>query len=94
MIRLETEDRALVFSGDTGWMDDLPESVADVNLFISECTMMEEGFEYHLSHERMTAERSRFRCDRIVLTHMGPDVLANLDRVEFETAADGLRLKV
>ena len=59
MLRVETEDRALVFSGDTGWMDDLPEQVADVNLFISECTLLEEGFEYHLSHERMAAGRIR-----------------------------------
>ena len=93
MLRVETDDRALVFSGDTGWMDELPRIVADVNLFITECTMVEEGFEYHLSHERLAAERSKFGCNRILLTHMGPDVLANLDRVEFETATDGLSVK-
>lgn len=94
MIRLENDDRALLFSGDTGWTEELPGQVGDVNLFICECTMIEEGFEYHLSHERMTQERRRFDCDRIVLTHLGSDVLGDLDRVQFETATDGLRLKV
>ena len=94
MLRVESEDRALVFSGDTGWMDELPANVADVNLFISECTMMEESFEYHLSHERLVAERARFKCDRILLTHMGPDVLANSGYIEFETASDGLSVKL
>lgn len=94
MLRIESEDRALVFSGDTGWMDQLPSDVADANLFISECTMMEEGFEYHLSHERLVTERARFKCDRILLTHMGPDVLANSGYIEFETASDGLSVKL
>ena len=94
MLRVETDDRALVFSGDTGWTDGLPALIGDASLFISECTMMQEGFEYHLSHERLELERARFVCDRIVLTHLGSDVLDDLDRVRFETASDGLRLKV
>lgn len=94
MVRVETDDRAILFSGDTGWTEGLPEQVGDVNLFISECTMIEETFEYHLSHERLCRERSRFSCDRIVLTHLGHDMIENLDRVNFETATDGLKIKV
>ncbi len=94
MLRVESDDRAILFSGDTGWTERLPEQVGDVDLFICECTMIEEGFKYHLSHERLSQERSRFDCDRILLTHLGSSVLGNLDRVQFETATDGLRLKV
>ena len=94
MIRVDAGGRALLFSGDTGWTDSLPGLVADVNLFICECVQMHEDFEYHLSHERLDKERSRFQCDRIVLTHLGSEVLSDLDRVNFETARDGLRLKI
>lgn len=94
MLRLETDDRAIFFSGDTGWHEQLPNRVGDVNLFISECVFMEECFEYHLSHERLKLVQERFSSDRIILTHLGSQVLDNLDRVGFETASDGLRLKI
>ncbi len=94
MLRVEAGERTLLFSGDTGWTDSLPTLAADANLFICECVQMQEGFEYHLSHERLDGERSRFSCDRIVLTHLGSEVLSDLDRVNFETARDGLRLKI
>ena len=94
MLRVEAGDRALLFSGDTGWTEHLPGDVGDVSLFICECVQMEEGFEYHLSYDRLSRERSRFDCDRIMLTHLGSEVLSNLDRVSFETADDGLRIKV
>jgi ribonuclease BN (tRNA processing enzyme) len=93
MLRVATDSRAVFFSGDTGWHEALPSQVGEVNLFISECTLLEEGFEYHLSHERMNRERERFECDRIVLTHMGADVLTNLDRVQFDVAEDGTLIR-
>ncbi len=94
MLRVEAGERAILFSGDTGWTEQLPSDVGDVNLFICECVLMEEGFEYHLSNERLERERARFSCDRMVLTHLGPEVLSDRDRVHFETAEDGQRLKV
>ncbi len=92
MLRVQNDTRALVFSGDTGWHDELPEKVRDVNLFISECVFYEERFEFHLSHERMQEHRDRFRCDSTILTHIGSEVLGELDRVQFDTSEDGSRI--
>jgi ribonuclease BN (tRNA processing enzyme) len=94
MLRVETDRRALFFTGDTGWHEALPEHVGDVNLLISECCMMDEWFEYHLSHDRLCAERARLRCERIVLTHLGQEVLDERAKLEFETADDGLKLTI
>jgi ribonuclease BN (tRNA processing enzyme) len=94
MLRVEAGDRAIVFSGDTGWTEALPPLVRDADLFICECVQMEERFEYHMSFERLERERSRLECDRVVLTHLGREVLDDRDRVRFETADDGLKLKV
>ncbi len=94
MLRVETDQRALFFTGDTGWHEELPYHAGDVNLLISECCMMAESFEYHLSHERLLAERRRFRCERNVLTHLGREVIDHRARVEFETADDGLKLSL
>jgi hypothetical protein len=92
MLRVDTANRSLVFSGDTGWHDELPEKVGDVDLFISECVFFEAEFEFHLSHHRLDRERSRFRCGAIRLTHLGSQVLENESRVRFDTAHDGLKV--
>lgn len=89
MLRVETADRSLFFTGDTGWHEELPERVGDVDLFISECVFLEERFEFHMSAERLDRERARFRCRRTVLTHLGSEVLGDLDRIPFEPVEDG-----
>ena len=94
MLRVENDERALLFTGDTGWHERLPERAGDVNLMISECVLMDEGFEYHLSHERLMRERERFRCERMILTHLGSEVLEGRDHVQFDTAEDGLRVRL
>jgi ribonuclease BN (tRNA processing enzyme) len=94
MLRVDTSARSLVFSGDTGWHEALPDKVGDVDLFISECVFFEDEFAYHLSHRRLDAERRRFRCGSIRLTHLGSQVLANESRVRFDCAHDGLRIPV
>ena len=94
MLAVSTAGHSLFFTGDTGWHEPLPAQVGDVDLLIAECTLLEDGFEYHISHERMVRERGRFDCRRIVLTHLGRDVLANMDVMQFDTADDGTKLEL
>lgn len=94
MLRVDTSGRSLVFSGDTGWHESLPDKVGDVDLFICECVFFDEEFAFHLSHRRLQRERARFRCGSIRLTHLGNEVLENEGRVVFDTAYDGLELSL
>ncbi len=94
MLRIDTERRSLVFSGDTGWHDALPTRVGDVDLFVSECVFFDHDFEFHLSHHRLDRERARFQCGALRLTHLGSQVLENEARVRFDTAHDGLRIEL
>ncbi len=94
MLRVDASNRSLVFSGDTGWHEALPAKVADVDLFISECVFFDDEFEFHLSHRRLDAERARFTCGAIRLTHLGRQVLDNESLVRFDCAHDGLRMLV
>jgi ribonuclease BN (tRNA processing enzyme) len=94
MMRVETGGKAIFFSGDTGWHEELPERVGEVDLFICESTLLEDNFEYHLSCSRLQRERQRFDCRRMLLTHLGSDVLENLEQVGFDITYDGLSLKI
>jgi ribonuclease BN (tRNA processing enzyme) len=92
MIRVRVDGKTVFFTGDTGWHEDLPRQVADADLFISECVFMEERFDFHLSHARLERERKKFRARRVVLTHLGSEVLGSLEKVRFDLAEDGMRL--
>ena len=91
---VETGGERIAYSGDTGWFDGLPARVAGAHLFISECTYHQQGFEYHLNHELLVENRHRFDCGRIVLTHLGAQMTDRRGRCDFETADDGLKIRV
>lgn len=92
MLRVRAGEREILFTGDTGWHENLPEYVGRADLFIAECAFLDEKFEYHLSHERLDAERRRFACERTILTHLGSEILDNTEKVHFDLAHDNLRL--
>ena len=83
----------MVYSGDTGWFDALPEHVNGADLFLCECTQVEPGFIYHLSLEELSERRDELDCGRTVLTHLGSAMRERRDYDGFEVADDGLVLK-
>ena len=91
---VSTGRERVAYSGDTGWFDELPRRVVGVDLFICECTYHGEGFGLHLSHARLRAHREEFECGRMLLTHLGRDMVERRDELDFETADDGLVLEL
>jgi len=91
---VETGSERIAYSGDTGWFDGLPEQVNGSQLFICECTYHSFDFEYHLNHELLVSRRDRFDVGRIVLTHLGAEMVKHRGQSEFETADDGLKVRL
>ena len=91
---LELGEQRLVYSGDTGWFDMLPEQAAGADLFVTECTYAVPGFEHHLNYELLLERLDRFDCGRILLTHLGSQMTERRGQCEIETADDGLRVKL
>jgi ribonuclease BN (tRNA processing enzyme) len=91
---IEAGGRRIAYSGDTGWFDALPQRVGEADLFVCECTYHSYAFEYHLNHEELVARKEAFRCGRIVLTHLGEEMADRRGRAAFDTADDGLVVKL
>jgi ribonuclease BN (tRNA processing enzyme) len=91
---IEGSGRQIAYSGDTGWFDELPEHVRGSDLFLCECTLDRQGFEYHLSLQELADRREDFDCGRIVLTHLGAEMRARTDYEGFDIADDDLVLKL
>lgn len=93
-LRVEYGGKVVAYSGDTEWTDNLLNAARGADLFICECNFFDQRAPGHLSYEQILANRPRFECERMVLTHIGDDVLARRSDLEIETAADGLTIEV
>jgi len=89
---LRSGNHRIVFSGDTGWFQELPKYTYGADLFICECTSYDRGFEYHMNFRDLAENREAFGCRRIILTHLGPTMSSRRGSCAMETAEDGLRI--
>jgi ribonuclease BN (tRNA processing enzyme) len=86
--------RRIVYSGDTGWFDELPSLAAGSDLFICECTNHTAQLDFHLNLEQLVERKPLFDCGHMLLTHLGSEMAHLRGEIEFDTADDGLRLKL
>ena len=93
-LRVEAGGRTVVFSGDTAWTDALVDASAGADLFICECTFHEHAVGSHIDFETLERHRPRLSCARLVLTHLGPGMIARAGTLGVETAHDGLVIEV
>jgi ribonuclease BN (tRNA processing enzyme) len=90
-LQVTVDGSTVAYSGDTEWTDALVDVARGAELFLCEAYAYDEGIPYHLSYERIDAERHRLAAERVVLTHMRDAVLDRREEIDFETAADGDR---
>ena len=88
------QDKKIVYSGDTGWSEELPARSRQSDLFLCECTFFETRVPMHLDYPRIAEQKQRFESKRIILTHLGHEVLRRHHEVEEETASDGLLVRL
>jgi ribonuclease BN (tRNA processing enzyme) len=90
--RMDVAGRTILFSGDTGWTEDLVHQAQGVDLFLCECTTYETQLHLHLSYPEIAQRAAEFGCRRLVLTHLGSEPLARLNEITIECARDGLTI--
>jgi ribonuclease BN (tRNA processing enzyme) len=89
---IRTGDRKIVYPGDSGWSEELIEHTHNADLFLCECTYFESRSETHLDYPRIIENLERFGAKRIVLSHLGQEVLARQAEVTLEMAHDGMAI--
>lgn len=91
-LRLEIGGRTIGYSGDTEWTDALIAVADGADVFLCECSTFDHAVPGHLNAGTLMAKRDLLRCQRVVLIHMGEDVLARLPLDRFDAAHDGMRV--
>jgi ribonuclease BN (tRNA processing enzyme) len=89
-LRVRVDDKIILYSGDTGWTERLVEWSQGTDLFICECCFYETRVDFHLDYPRLADNRHRFGARRMILTHLGREVLRRRDEIEMDLACDGL----
>ena len=93
-LRVAAEDMLVTYSGDTEWTERLVDAARGVDLFVAEAYVYDKRIRYHLDLATLMAHRARLDCRRLVLTHMGEDMLARLGDLPVEAAEDGMELEL
>jgi len=93
--RITLGGKTIVFSGDTGWTDELIPFCDGADLFICECTYFESTqLNFHLNYPLIAKHRKQFNVGRMVLTHIGREVYEHKSDVKIEMAFDGMEIEV
>jgi len=93
-LRFEVDGKVLTFSGDTEWVETLVPAAQGADLFICECFAFAREARYHLNWRTIEANLPRLGAKHVLLTHLGPEALANRDAIRHplvSLAEDGLR---
>lgn len=89
-LRIETGGRVIGFSGDTSWTDALIDIATGTDLMICECNFLTTQTANHLDYRTLEPRLPELRSSRIILNHLGNEMLANLDQVNVTCAEDGM----
>ena len=94
-LRLDGGGKSIVFTGDSGWNDELVEFSDGADLFLCECTYYESAhLTFHLNYPQLAANRDKFKVRRMVLTHLGREVLSREAEVALEMGYDGMKITI
>ena len=87
--RIEADNRVIGYTGDTEWFDDLIEVGREADLFIAEAYFYDKAVKNPLNYTTIVNHLDQIHPKRLVLTHMGSDMLSRLSDIPHEAAEDG-----
>lgn len=90
--RVRANGTAVTYSGDTAWTPDLLRHSRGTDLFVCECTTFESEIPRHIRYLDIAANRARFDCGRLLLTHLGREMRERSGEIPEDLANDGLKL--
>jgi len=93
-LRIELAGRVIAYSGDTEWTDALPALARGADLFICECSFYDERVPGHLDYRTLAQKRPLLECRRLLLTHLGEQMLARAHELEIPAAHDGMAIEL
>ncbi|MEA2624054.1 MAG: hypothetical protein QOD06_99 [Candidatus Binatota bacterium] len=93
-LKVQVDGKAILYSGDSGWTEEFVARAKGVDLFLCECCYWETDVSFHINYPLLERNRERLAARRLVLSHLGREVLEKIDRVKVECAHDGMVIEL
>ncbi|MGI9424537.1 MAG: MBL fold metallo-hydrolase [Hyphomicrobiaceae bacterium] len=93
-VRVEVAGKIIAYTGDSAWTEHMPALAQDADVFITECYFHSKPVPFHMNYRDLVEHRSEIRARRIVLTHLGPEMLERQGDVPEECAFDGMEIEL
>jgi ribonuclease BN (tRNA processing enzyme) len=89
-LRIGCDGKTIAYTGDTEWTEALIPAAGGVDLLIAEAYFYEKPIKYHLNYQTLMSHLESLNPKRLIITHMGQDMLERIEQLEVESADDGM----
>ena len=93
-LKVAYEGKRILFSGDSAWMERFIDEARDVDLFLCECTFYDQGAGNHVRYLTLQPNLPRLECKRLLLTHLGEEMLARRNELAASCAEDEMVIEI
>jgi ribonuclease BN (tRNA processing enzyme) len=93
-LKVAYRGKKVLFSGDSLWTERFVEQAQDVDLFLCECSFFTEQPGMHVNYSALQANLARLGCKRLLLTHLGEEMLAHEKEISVPIARDGMVIEI
>jgi ribonuclease BN (tRNA processing enzyme) len=88
------EGKRILFSGDSAWSDDFLTHARGADLFLCECSHYSEDSGNHISYFKLREKLEQLQCKKLLLTHLGEQMLARRHKLPVRFAEDGMVVEI
>lgn len=88
-VRVQIAGKNICYTGDTEWTDKLIGLADGCDLMIAECFAYAQPIPSHLDYQTLLQQRENLNCKKLVLTHLGPEMLARKAELALDIVSDG-----
>jgi ribonuclease BN (tRNA processing enzyme) len=88
-VRIEVAGKKICYTGDTEWTDRLIGLSDGCDLLIAECFAFDQPTPSHLDYRTLLRQRAKLNSQKLVLTHLGPEMLSRKEGLELDVVSDG-----
>lgn len=92
-LRVTNGQKTFAYTGDGAWSEEIVALARDADILVSECYALAHPAPMHMTYRDIEANRDRLTAARLILTHMGPDMLAATEDIAEQVAHDGLQVR-
>jgi ribonuclease BN (tRNA processing enzyme) len=93
-LKISYEGKQILFSGDSAWTDLFLSHARGADLFLCECSFYEQESANHLNYKTLREKLSRLECKKLVLTHLGEEMLHRQKELQAICAEDGMIIEL